>query len=285
MPASEDVISDRDFRAISALLGAQCGLSVPPAKRVMLEARLRKRARALGMPTLAAYCTHVQTAEGRRREWPNLIDAVTTHKTDFFREPAHFDYLAAHALPELGRMHGAGTGRPLLAWSSACSTGEEPYTLAMALAGYAEGLAPRPFRYRIAASDISAAVVETARRAVYPEAAVAPAPDAWRKRYVLRSRDQRTGLVRMAPQIRTAVEFRQLNLMEEDYGFPEPLDVVFCRNVMIYFDRPTQQRVVGRIGRTLHRGGYLFMGHSESLNGLDLPFAQVAPSVYRRLDG
>ena len=281
----KDAISDRDFRLIRSMIEAECGLALAPAKRIMLETRLRRRARALGMGSLAAYCLHVQTPAGRRQEWPNLVDAVTTHKTDFFREPAHFDYLTSHAVPELARVDSAGTRRPLLAWSAACSTGEEPYTLAMTLGGYADSLGPRSFRFRIWASDISAAVLETARRGVYPEAAVAPAPAVLRRRYLLRSRDRQQGLVRMTPEIRAAVEFRQLNLMNEDYGFADPLDLVFCRNVMIYFDRPTQQKVVGRIGRTLRRGGYLFMGHSESLNGLDLPFAQVAPSVYRRMDG
>ena len=251
----------------------------------MLEIRLRRRARDLGIDSLAAYIAHVQTSEGRRREWSNLVDAVTTHKTDFFREPGHFDYLTRDALPALDRLAGGGSGRTLLAWSAACSTGEEPYTLAMVLSKHGDEIAPRPFRFRIWASDISAAVLETARRAIYPETALAPAPTPLRRKYVLRSRDRRQPLVRMAPEIRAAVQFRQLNLMEEDYGFTDPLDVVFCRNVMIYFDRDTQQTVAQRISRTLRCGGYLFMGHSESLNGLDLPFEQVAPSIYRRLDG
>jgi chemotaxis protein methyltransferase CheR len=285
MPLSGDAISDRDFRTLTALLGAECGIAVTPAKRTMLETRLRRRARVLGMRSLAAYCAHVQTKEGRRNEWGNLVDAVTTHKTDFFREPSHFDYLITHALPELARIDGAGTGRPMQVWSAACSTGEEPYTFAMVLGSYAEQLAPQAFRFRIWASDVSAAVIDIAARAVYPEAAIAPAPHSLRRRYVLRSRDRGRGLIRMAPEIRGAVDFRQLNLMAEDYGFAEPLDIVMCRNVMIYFDRATQERVARRITRTLHCGGYLFIGHSESLNGMDLPLEPVAPAVYRRVDG
>ena len=250
----------------------------------MLETRLVKRARALGFDSLAGYCQYIHTPEGKSAEWSNVIDAVTTHKTDFFREAGHFDFLVERALPELVRCCGAGVRRPLLAWSSACSTGQEPYTLALVLSRFAAGVPEGGFRFRVFGSDISQPVLEAARSGVYPESAADPIPKELRHRYVLRSRDRERQMVRMSPEIRASVEFRIVNLNNENYGWEERMDVVFCRNVMIYFERATQQRVLTRIAQTLVRGGYLFMGHSESLNGLALPLVQVAPTVYRRLD-
>lgn len=280
-----DAISDRDFRRLTEAIASECGVAFASAKRIMLETRLRKRVRALGLKSCAAYCRYVDSPQGKQQEWPNLIDAITTHKTDFFREAAHFSFLTERALPELARMCGAGTRRPLLVWSAACSTGEEPYTLAMVLSRYAELIAPKSFQFRIEATDISRAVIETAQLGVYAEAILQPVPEEMRRKYVLRSKNRDRRLVRMTPEIRARVHFRQLNLMEASYGFHEPLGIVLCRNVMIYFDRPTQQKVLHRISLTLELGGYLLMGHSESLNGLDLPLVQVAPTVYRRVDG
>ena len=280
-----DRISDRDFRRLTELIGTECGMAVVPAKRVMIETRLRKRVRALGLESFAAYCRYLDTPEGNQQEWPNVIDAVTTHKTDFFREPSHFEFVVDQALPELARMCGAGIRRPLLVWSAACSTGEEPYTLAMVLSRYAESVTPENYQFRIEASDISAAVLETARAGIYPEPALRPVPEPLRRKYVLRSKDRVRALLRMTPEVRACVQFRQLNLMEGNYGFTEPFDIVLCRNVMIYFERPMQQKILHRISLTLRPGGYLLMGHSESLNGLDLPLAQVAPTVYRRHNG
>jgi chemotaxis protein methyltransferase CheR len=280
-----DSIPELEFRRLRDLIHAQMGITLSPAKRVMVETRLRKRAHALSMNSLADYCHYVCTVEGRNREWPHLTDAITTHKTDFFREPVHFEYLIREAVPKMAESYGAGVRRPLLVWSSACSTGEEPYTAGMVLSQYANSRGPRGFRFRIHATDISEGVLETARAGVYPETAVSPIPEDLRRKYLLRSKDPGRQVVRVAPEIRALVEFRQLNLMDRDYGFGELMDVIFCRNVVIYFDHSTQQQVLAAISRTLRPGGYLLMGHSESLNGLDLPLAQVAPAVYRRVDG
>jgi chemotaxis protein methyltransferase CheR len=278
-------ISDRDYRRLTGLIRDGWGLEFPPGKRIMVETRLGKRARLLGLGSLSAYCDYLLTEEGRRQEAEQLIDAVTTHKTDFFREPAHFGYLTSMAIPELGRRYGAGIRQPLEVWSSACSTGEEPYTIAMVLAEYARSIDPRPFRFHIEATDISSVVLETGATGVYPANLVEPVPEAMKREYLLRGRDPERPRVRVVPRLRAAVTFRQLNLLDADYGFDQPLDIVFCRNVMIYFDRPTQQRVLRQIIRTLRPGGYLMMGHAESLNGMDLPLEQATPTVYRRRDG
>ena len=283
MSQAPDDISELAYRRVSCLIQSECGIAFSAAKRTMVETRLRKRARARGMASLAAYCDYVHSRDGRAEELPHLIDAVTTHKTDFFREPAHFDYLTGQAIPELAEAERAGTRRSLEVWSSACSTGEEPYTLAMVLSEYARGAAGG-YSFHIEGTDISLPVLETARAGVYPESAAQPVPPELRRRYMLRSKDPAKPLVRMAPEIRAAVAFRQLNLMDDDYGLAEAPDVVFCRNVMIYFNRTEQHRILSRIILAMRTRGYLFMGHSESLNGLDLPLDQVAPTVYRRLD-
>ncbi len=284
MTRNLDALSDNDYRKITSLILSECGIAFPQAKRTMIESRLRKRAAAVGVASLSHYCEYLRTPRGRKEETGHLIDAVTTHKTDFFREPSHFEYLVEFAVPELGRICGAGIRQPLLVWSSACSTGEEPYSAAMVLSEYGRSPLAGDFRFSIDATDISAGVLETGRTAVYPYTAAEPIPEPLRRRYLLRSRDRSRAEVRVVPAIRACVNFRQLNLMATEYGFNRPVDVVFCRNVMIYFDRPTQRRILLRISATLRKGGYLIMGHSESLNGLELPLVQVTPTVYRRFD-
>lgn len=282
MSSQPDRISDRSFRALADLIGSQAGVVISPAKRTMLETRLAKRVRALGLGSFEAYHEYVESPAGRREEWGHLLDAVTTHKTDFFREPGHFDHLLAHTLPELRRTSGAGSRHRLRVWSAACSTGEEPYTIAMLLADHAESVAPRHFEFHVEGSDISEAVLVAARAAIYPEATVQPVPEVLRRRYFLHSRERSRQLVRVVPEIRARVSFHRRNLMDAHYSFTEPFDIVFCRNVLIYFARRTQEQVLARLALTLRPGGYLFLGHAESLNGLDLPLAQVAPTIYRR---
>lgn len=274
-------LSALEYRKLADLIHSECGIAFSESKRVMMETRLGRRARALGMESLKVYCQYLYTPEGRAQEGPYLIDEVTTHKTDFFREPAHFDYLLGHIVPELAA-GGIGIRRPLRIWSAASSTGEEPYTLAMLMAEHSRSLPHGTYQYQIEATDISRGTLEKAQRAVYTQAVVAPVPEALQQRYMLRSKDPESRLVRMRPEIRSQVQFRQLNLLDRDYGFTEPQDVVFCRNVMIYFDRPMQQRILSKIVETLAPGRYLLMGHSESLNGLDLRVEQVVPTVYRR---
>jgi len=280
-----DELSERDYQRLSEWVQSECGVQLQATKQTMIRARLGRRVRALGLKSLAEYFEYLRTEQGRTIEIQNLIDAVTTHKTDFFREPGHFEYLTTRIVPELGRRLGAGVSRPLAVWSAASSTGEEPYTLAMVLSDYAARVAPAAFRYSIEATDISRPVLETAVAAVYPESAILPVPAALRRRYLLRSRDPQRPRVRIVPELRAAVKFRQLNLMDSDYGFRERLDVVFCRNVMIYFDRKTQEEILGRVLKNVVPGGYLVMGHSESLTGLDLPVEQVSPTVYRSQHG
>ena len=264
------------FERFSLFIKTELGIKLPPAKKNMLEARLQKRLRALGMGSHEQYCKYLFSPEGMREEMGNLVDVVTTNTTDFFREPKHFEILSTRILPELRTR---ASTRPLEIWSAGCSSGEEPYTLAMVLSEFA---ATNPgFRFRILGTDICREVLQRAMRGVYPEEKIESVPPLLRKKYLLRSKDRSRGLVRIDAPLRRMVEFRQLNFMS-DFGFDRPRDVIFCRNVVIYFDRPTQSVLFKKFCANLAPGGYLFIGHSESLTGLDLPLRQVAPTVYLR---
>lgn len=276
-PRGGDELGERDFSRLAALVEGHAGIRMPAAKRVMVEGRLRRRVRTLGLPSLHAYCRFLFEEGGLESEFPQLLDALTTNKTDFFREPQHFDVLIRQVVPEMVA-DGVGLHRPLRVWSAACSTGCEPYTIAMVLSE----VAVDGFGFAIAATDICSEVLATARRAIYPEDVAAPIPLDMRRRYLLRARRPADRLVRIVPELRSSVGFGQINLLEPDHPWKQPMDVIFCRNVLIYFAKPTQQTVLRNLCRSLRPGGYLFVGHSEALGGLSLPLQAVGPSVYRR---
>jgi len=279
-PGIPAVLKDREFNRFSRFIYDEVGIKMPPAKRTMLEARLQKRLKALGIKNFEEYADYVFCEEGRADELVHLIDVVTTNKTDFFREPAHFDYLVKSALPALIELHDAGFRHPCRIWSAGCSTGEEPYTLTMVLS---EFMGANPgFRTSILASDISTVVLAKARNAIYTEDRVDTIPLQMKKKYLMRSRDKSRGLVRIMPALREMVSFRRLNFMEE-FGLNEHMDIIFCRNVIIYFDKPTQERLLNKFCAQLVRGGYLFLGHSETISGLNVPLTAVASTVYRKL--
>jgi chemotaxis protein methyltransferase CheR len=273
-------ISEKDFARLSRFIHDECGIKMPDSKKVLLEARLRKRLRELGLNSFTEYCDYVFSPEGSNDELIHMIDVVTTNKTDFFREPKHFDYLVQTALPHLINCYGANIRRKYNVWSAGCSTGEEPYTLAMVLnefAGKCHG-----FYFSILATDISTRVLERARLGIYREDMAQPVPAALKIKYFMKSRDRNRKIVRIVPELRSLVEFRRLNFMNSDFGMKEPVDILFCRNVIIYFDRPTQERLLNQFCRHLIPGGYLFMGHSETLNGMDVPLVSTGPMVYRK---
>ncbi|MDR3568908.1 MAG: protein-glutamate O-methyltransferase [Syntrophobacteraceae bacterium] len=274
-------MSSKDFDRLSKFIHDSCGIRLPQAKKTMMEGRLRKRLRALGIESFGKYCEFVFSSDGMESEYIHMIDVVTTNKTDFFREPDHFDYLSGTVLPELLRSRKPGVRKKLNLWSAACSTGEEPYTIAMVLREF--GQACPGFDFSILATDISTEVLEKARLGIYEHDRAIPIPMTFRKKYLLKSRQKERGLVRVTPELRNCVEFRRLNFLEKDYGLNDRMDVVFCRNALIYFDRPTQEKIVNRFTQHMVRGGYLFVGHSESLHGMELPLEQTATTVYRKL--
>lgn len=277
-PFHPETLSDRQFADFAAVISAKLGIKMPSSKKTMLHGRLQRRARALGLDGAAAYHHHFfANPETQGEELQHLLNLATTNKTDFFREPAHFDYLVKTALPEWRR---ANRGPRFNVWSAGCSTGEEPYSIAMALAAEAER---EFFDFSILASDVSTKVLQHAMDAIYAEEHTTPIPPEARRKYLLRSRDRSSRKVRCAPEIRARVRFGILNFLSPAYGIEEPLDVIFFRNVMIYFERETQQEVVAKMCRHLRSGGHLFIGHSETLNGLSLPLKPVGAATYRRL--
>ncbi|NGZ29015.1 MAG: protein-glutamate O-methyltransferase [Magnetococcales bacterium] len=277
----ETGLSDKDFQKLSEFIYDQCGIKMPPSKKTMLEARMQKRLRTLGMSSFREYCNWVLDPVASDNELINFIDIVTTNKTDFFREPSHFEYLVSTAIPEMVRGEGAGVRRKLMVWSAGCSTGEEPYTLCMVLSEFAERYPGLNFDYSILATDISTRVLEKAASAIYEGEKTDPIPMNLKKKYLLRSKDRTQNLVRIVPELRSKVRFRRINFMDSEFGLREKMDVIFCRNVIIYFDRPTQERLINKFCRNLIPGGYLMVGHSETLNSLNVPVVQVSPTIYR----
>ena len=277
MSAHEETLSSRDFARLCTFVYSEAGICLGPEKKTMLEGRLKRRLRELNIDSYKVYCQYLFGQEGLREEKVRFIDVVTTNKTDFFREPKHFDYLAQQALPEMTARSG---GQPVLVWSAGCSSGEEPYTLAMVLSEYAE--AHPGFRFRILATDISTKVLAKAEMGIYTGDVVQPVPPLMRRKYLMRSRERDGDRVRMVPELRKLVEFRRLNFMDTDYGVEEKADGIFCRNVIIYFDRRTQIRLLQNLVRQLKPGGYFFSGHSESLQNMDLPLTSAGSAVYRK---
>jgi len=270
-------LPEKEFRRLAEFIYAECGIKLPPAKKTMLEARLHKRLRALDFESYSSYCDYLFSPKGTELELVNLIDTVTTNTTEFFREPKHFDVLTGKVLP--GHVRKQGVAETFRLWSAGCSTGEEPHTLAMVLSEFAR--LTQGFRFSLLATDISTQVLQRALRGVYPEDRTHAIPLEYKKRYMLRGKNRSAGLVRFNDGVRSLITFQRLNFMEE-FAFKKPMHVIFCRNVIIYFDRPTQHGLLSRFCKCLAPGGHLFIGHSESITGMDLPLEPVAPTVYRK---
>lgn len=274
--AAEDGLSARNFARLAEYIYAYSGIKMPLSKKTMLEGRLRRCARNAGAASLDDYCDYLFDRQGLEAEIVPLFDAVTTNKTDFFREPAHFDFLTSNALPAL-----VSEGRTKLkVWSSACSTGAEAYTLAMVFEEFARG-GPR-LDYATLGTDLSTRVLEQARAGIFAEAMIEPVPQDLRRRYLMSARDSQRGEVRIVPRVRAKHSFARLNLMDATYPVDRDMDIIFCRNVLIYFDKATQEKVLTRLCSHLREGGYLFLGHSESLAGVSLPVTAVANTVFQR---
>lgn len=278
-PETHDHLSDKHFAAVAKVVESHVGIKLPLTKRTMVEGRLRRRVRALGLRDLTAYADLLFKNDGLDNELIHLIDCVTTNKTDFFREPSHFEFLRDVAVPQLARIQG-GNRPSLKIWSAACSTGAEAYTIAMVLQDLAN--AGQRLRFSILGTDISTEVLREARAAIYSRDFIAPVPAGMQQRYIMRSRNPREELIRIAPELRRTVHFERLNLMDESYPFDRDVDVIFCRNVLIYFDRETQQAVIDRLVSHLRPGGYLMLGHSESMAGSGVDgLRSVAPTIYQ----
>ena len=264
-------LSDAELSRIVRLVYERAGITLHSGKRALVLARLQKRLRSGGFTGFRDYLAHVET-DTSGAEITALLDAIATNHTSFFREPQHFDFLRSTIVPALAQA-------PIRIWSAACSSGEEPVTIAITLLD-ALG-ANHGSRIRILASDLSTKALGIANAGVYKMERVAGIPLDMLRRHFERGLGAQAGQARVAAHVRRLIEYRQLNFLEaSDLG--ERFDVIFCRNVMIYFDRQIQQRVIQRLEERLAIGGYLFTSHSESLNGLSHGLTWVAPAVYRR---
>lgn len=280
-PVMDQFLSGHDFRRLAEFIQARSGIRVPPTKKTLVEGRLRRRVRALGLPSLHDYCDYLFPPGGvDEGEAVHLIDSITTNKTDFFREANHFRFLAETGITHLIDNRKAGNIASLKAWSAACSIGAEPYTLAMVL----EDLRRERdgFRFEILATDICTEVLRKAVTAIYPEEMIDPVPFDMRRRYLLRAREPERAQVRIVPELRRLVRFAQLNLIAPPYAVPTDMDLIFCRNLLIYFDRPTQEAVLRQLCEHLRPGGYLIVGHSETVSGFRLPVHPVATGIFMR---
>lgn len=277
-------MSDFEFHKFREMVYDECGINLVPAKKTMLVGRLRKRLRELGIDSFRKYYEYVSGEGGRAGEMVQMLDVVSTNKTDFFREPGHFDTLANEVLPAMVRSGRWHPGRRLNIWSAGCSSGQEPYTIAMVVAEFASR--NRTGDFSILATDISTRVLETARKGVYPVSALEPVPLSLKKKYSMFGKREWDGFSRIVPELRKHVQFQRLNLNAgRDFGLRTRMDIIFCRNVIIYFDRETQQTLFQKFYDQLETGGTLFIGHSESLNGINSRFKAAGSATYMKQPG
>ncbi len=263
------------YEYIIDLIYERCRINLHDGKEQLIKARLGKRMRHHGIESLADYCDFLRT-QADEDEFTRVVDALTTNFTNFLREEDHFQFMVQKALPAVL----AKRQRRFQVWSAASSSGEEPYSIAMYLA---EHFPPaQHWDWRITASDISTKVLAVAERGVYAEERVQAIPHEWLRKYFQKGVGKWTGYYRVKSALLERVAFSQVNLIES-YRHSQPFELIFCRNVMIYFDRPTQEQLVNRLCQFLVPQGHLFIGHSESLTGLKVPLRCVRPSIYQRV--
>lgn len=266
LPVLPDIAAD-DFPKAAGMLQRRAGIVLGNHKRDMAERTLALRAKALGITTVAAYLQHL-AQNSDVSEWQEFINAFTINHTAFFREEHHFEILARFA---------KSRPRPLHIWSAACSTGEEPYSIAIQLR---EILGNPDHQLKIVATDIDTDAIAVAQTGIYTLDRVKTVPDAQLRKYFQRGTGTRAGMARIKPVIREMVSFAALNLLDPTWPFNEKFDVIFCRNTLIYFDKPTQTRILERFARALKPGGLLFAGHSENLTYLTNSFRLLGQTVY-----
>ena len=272
------MIRREDYEFIRTLVYDYSRINLGTDKQELVSARIGKRLRALNLPTITAYCDLLRRPDGED-ELSNLIDVISTNHTFFFREPAHFDFVEKHIIPEVTAENSPHRRSTFRIWSSASSSGAEVYSIAILLAEMSIG---RPgWNWQLEATDISTRILKRAREAIYPQESVAKMKPELIKKYFQKGLGPQEGNYRVKTELGNKVTFRHLNLLGPPYPFTEPFHAIFCRNVMIYFDRPTQEELVRRLTDRLVPGGYLLVGHSESLTGINHRLKMVKPAIYQ----
>ncbi len=271
MPTQTDEAADFDF--IINLVYERSRIRLHDGKQQLIRARLGKRMRHHGFELLSQYCDYLRRT-GNEEELTHMVDALTTNYTQFLREKDHFEFLVQTAIPGL-----VGSRKRFNIWSAPCATGEEPYSIAFYLSEHFPLLAG--WDWRIFATDVSTKALNTAQNAIYQEDRLSSLPPEWWRKYFQKGQRDYDGCYRVKQPIIDRVQFRNINLLG-NYTLQEQFEVIFCRNMMIYFDRPTQEQLVNRLTQFLIPGGYLLIGHSESLNGLDIGLRCLKPSIYQK---
>jgi chemotaxis protein methyltransferase CheR len=273
-------IATEDYEFIRKLVYDQSRINLGSDKMELVRSRVQKRLRALGLSDFESYCRLLASPDGQE-EFTSLLDVISTNVTEFFREWGHFEYLRDTVLPAWQSQSKRNPREPFRVWSAACSSGQEPYSIAILLADFFRAQPAQ--EWRVVATDISTRMLAAAEEAVYRgERIKTPNPE-WLRAYFQKGVGSWEGSFRIKPAIRERVSFRHLNLFNWPYPFTEKFDVIFCRNVMIYFDRPTQELLIPRLAEQLIPGGHLMVGHSESLVGIQHRLKSVRPSVYQNL--
>lgn len=269
-------MDDESFDRLSSYVTREYGIKLPLTKRSMLESRLNKKVKSLGMDNYKQFLDFIFSDAGKNGDLFHVIDLITTNKTDFFREPEHFRFLASTHLAKWTQTEGR---RNMNVWSAGCSSGEEPYTIVMVMEEFKKR---NPhFSYSLLGSDVSIRMIQTAFKGMYTADRIAALPIELKRAYFLRSKTQ-PDLVRVKPEYRKRIIYKRINFMDSGYGLlKNDYDIIFCRNVLIYFDKATQERVIRKFISHLRPGGLLFLGHSESIMGMDIPLRQIQPTVYQ----
>ena len=280
IPAADGatLLGEAEFRFLRDFVYEHCGIALGEHKRQLVQGRLARRLRALGLPDYAAYCALLRSDPNG--ELGELASAISTNVTAFFREPHHYELLERELLPQW-LAHKRRDGDRLRIWSAGCSSGEEPYALAMVLAEALEKHGATGVDAKILATDLSPQALETARNGVYPLDKLDGISEERRRRWLLRGAGEYEGYACVHPRLRELVTVQPLNLLH-DWPMRGPFDAIFCRNVVIYFDQPTKQRLFSRYAALLPAGGHLFLGHSESLHGINDDFELIGRTVYRK---
>ncbi len=274
----EVILSEKDFRTVSDLVYRYCGINLHEGKKELVRARLAKRLRALKIRTFDEYIKFA-TSDPSGKEFINLIDSISTNLTSFFRENQHFNYLNQVFFPQMFARKKAQRQSRIRVWSAGCSSGEEPYSIAITLLDAVEGMGA--WDIKVLATDISTQILDRAKQGIYEKKRIDPVSGAQKQKYLTKLPGKGQEEYQVSDRLKKIIVFARLNLMEP-WPIKGPIDFIFCRNVMIYFDKPTQQKLVNRYFDLLESGGLLFTGHSESLTGIQHRFQYVQPTIYRK---
>ncbi len=274
----KEELKQTEFTLISRYVNQNFGIKLPEHKRIMLQGRLINRLVKLNLPNFKAYTDYAFSEQGRVSELPLMVDYISTNKTDFFRESVHFDILKEKSIPYF--LENLKT-KQMQIWSAGCSSGEEAYTIAMTCAD--EARVKLDLDFTILATDVSLRMLEKGKNAIYSSKDIESFPEETKKRYLLKSKDNKKSVVRIKKILRDKVMFQWHNLMDKEYDFHREFDIIFCRNVLIYFSKEDQLHVLNNLYKNLKMGGFLFLGHSESINHFNLPLKNIGQTVFQKI--